>query len=261
MRRFEEKTVLVTGSTTGIGEATVREFAAEGAQVMITGRNAERGKKVLAEIKAQDGNADFLQADIKDSSACDKLVEETVKRFGRLDILVNNAGVLYTATVPDTTDEQWHDTFGVNVAGLFFMSRAAIRQMRKQGGGIIVNVASESGLNGEPGLGAYCASKGAVVQLTKCMALDHTRENIRVNAVCPGETHTQMIADWLSSQGGDIDKLIRDLAAGLPINRLAEPREVARCVLFLASDDASYCVGTNMSCDGGNAATGGPYPL
>jgi NAD(P)-dependent dehydrogenase (short-subunit alcohol dehydrogenase family) len=132
--------------------------------------------------------------------------------------------------------------------------------MRGHGGGAIVNICSEWGLNGEPNHVAYCASKGAVLQITRCMALDHAQEGIRVNAVCPGEIHTQMVDDILASKGGDQKENLRALAAGIPMRRLASPAEVGRCVRFLASDEASYVTGTALSVDGGNDATAGPYP-
>jgi meso-butanediol dehydrogenase/(S,S)-butanediol dehydrogenase/diacetyl reductase len=148
----------------------------------------------------------------------------------------------------------------VNVNALFYLSRAAIRHMKPKGKGAIVNIASEWGLNGEPNHVAYCASKGAVVQITRCMALDHARDNIRVNSVCPGEIHTQMVDDILSQKGGDLQRNLQELAAGIPMRRLASPSEVACCVHFLASDRASYVTGANLPVDGGNDATGGPYP-
>jgi meso-butanediol dehydrogenase/(S,S)-butanediol dehydrogenase/diacetyl reductase len=259
--RLKGKTALITGATAGIGEACAKLFAAEGASVLMSGRDQARGDAVLAAIKDAGGNVEFVTADLREAGACDMLVEETVKRLGRIDVLVNNAGILYSAPAASTTDEEWADTFAVNVTAVFQLARAALNKMIAQGGGSIVNIASESGLNGEPGLSAYCASKGAVVQMTKCMALDHIGDNVRVNSVCPGETRTKMIDDWLESLDGDIEDNVNDLAKGLPIRRLAKPSEIANAALFLASDEASYCVGTNLSVDGGNAATGGPYPI
>lgn len=257
---FSGKVALVTGSTTGIGEACARAFAMHGASVMVMGRNAKRGKRVLDDLKAVDADADFFQGDIKEAGLCDKLVKATVERFGRLDVLVNNAGILYPGTAVETTDEQWREIMEVNVNALFFLSRAAVRQMLAQGGGNIVNVASEWGLNGENGHVAYCTSKGAVLQITRCMALDHAEQNIRVNSVCPGEIHTQMVDDILKTKGGDLAANLKALASGIPMRRLASPAEVANCVLFLASDLASYVTGANFPVDGGNDATGGAYP-
>jgi meso-butanediol dehydrogenase / (S,S)-butanediol dehydrogenase / diacetyl reductase len=257
---FAGKVVLVTGSTTGIGEACARVFAESGAAVMVCGRNAERGRSVVDAINGAGGMAEFCAVDLRVGGACERLVADTIERLGGLDVLVNNAGILYTANALDTTDEQWLDTMAVNVNALFYMSRAAVKHMKTVGSGAIVNVASEWGLNGEANHVAYCASKGAVVQITRCMALDHARDNIRVNSVCPGEIHTRMVDDILARRGGDIATSLRELAAGIPMRRLAHPIEVARCVHFLASDLASYVTGTNLSVDGGNDATAGPYP-
>jgi NAD(P)-dependent dehydrogenase (short-subunit alcohol dehydrogenase family) len=148
----------------------------------------------------------------------------------------------------------------VNVDAVFYLSRAAVVHMRRVGGGAIVNVASEWGLNGEPNHVAYCASKGAVLQITRCMALDHARDQIRVNSVCPGEIHTRMVDSIIALRGGDPTQNLRNLAAGIPMRRLAQPIEVARVVHFLASDAASYVTGVNLPVDGGNDATAGPYP-
>jgi NAD(P)-dependent dehydrogenase (short-subunit alcohol dehydrogenase family) len=257
---FAGKAVLVTGSTTGIGEACARLFAESGAKVMVSGRRGVAGHAVVEAIRAAGGDAQFAAADLRAAGACERLVGDTVERLGGLDILVNNAGILYTANALDTSDEQWLDTMAVNVTALFYLSRAAVKHMRAAGGGAIVNVASEWGLNGEANHVAYCASKGAVVQITRCMALDHARDHIRVNSVCPGEIHTRMVDDILAKRGGNMADQLRELAAGIPLRRLAHPIEVARCVHFLASDLASYVTGTNLSVDGGNDATAGPYP-
>jgi meso-butanediol dehydrogenase / (S,S)-butanediol dehydrogenase / diacetyl reductase len=260
MLNFAGKVVLVTGSTTGIGEACAHVFAESGAAVMVSGRHEQRGRAVVDAIRAAGGLAQFAAADLRATGACDRLVAATVEQLGALDVLVNNAGILYTAAAPETSDEQWLDTMAVNVNALFYLSRAAVRHMKAAGRGVIVNVASEWGLNGEPNHVAYCASKGAVIQITRCMALDHARDNIRVNSVCPGEIHTRMVDDILAKRGGNLEDNLRELAAGIPLRRLAHPAEVARCVHFLASDLASYVTGANLSVDGGNDATAGPYP-
>ncbi|MGB6355314.1 MAG: SDR family oxidoreductase, partial [Steroidobacteraceae bacterium] len=165
------KAVLVTGSTTGIGEACARVFAESGAQVMVSGRAEQRGRAVAESIRAAGGSAQFIAADLRAAGACERLVGDTIERLGGLDILINNAGILYTANALDTSNEQWLDTMQVNVNALFYLSRAAVKHMRAAGRGAIVNVASEWGLNGEANHVAYCASKGAVIQITRCMAL------------------------------------------------------------------------------------------
>lgn len=258
---FSGKVVLVTGSTTGIGAACARVFGASGASVVVCGRDEGRGRMVVDALRSAGGEASFVACDLRSDGACEQLVDATLQRYGRLDVLVNNAGILYSAAAPETTDAQWLETMTVNVNALFFLSRAAVRHMRTRGGGgVIVNVASEWGLNGEPGHVAYCASKAAVVQITRCMALDHAQEGIRINCVCPGEIRTQMVDDILARRGGDPAANLRALAGGIPMRRLAEPEEVAWCVHFLASARASYVTGTHLSVDGGNDATAGPYP-
>lgn len=258
--KLDGKVALVTGSTTGIGEACARALSQAGAAVMVSGRNEPRGLAVVEGLRDAGGVAEFAQVDLRGEGACEALVAGTIDRLKGLDILINNAGILYTANAVETTNEQWLDTFAVNVNALFYMSRAAIAHMKEKGGGSIVNTASEWGLNGEPNHVAYCASKGAVVQITRCLALDHAQDNIRVNSVCPGEIHTQMVDDILAKQGGDPEENLQALAAGIPMRRLATPDEVARCVRFLASDEASYVTGANLAVDGGNDATAGPYP-
>jgi NAD(P)-dependent dehydrogenase (short-subunit alcohol dehydrogenase family) len=257
---FSGKKVLVTGSTAGIGAATARVFAESGASVMVSGRDVSRGAEVVAGIRHGGGRAEFLPADLRHPGACDALIARTIETLSGLDILINNAGILYSADAVNTSDEQWLDTMAVNLNAVFYLSRATVRHMREVGGGVIVNVASEWGLNGEPGHVAYCASKGAVVQITRSMALDHARDNIRINSVCPGEIHTRMVDEILAHRGGDRQANLRQLAAGIPLRRLADPAEVARCIRFLASDEASYVTGANLPVDGGNAATAGPYP-
>jgi meso-butanediol dehydrogenase/(S,S)-butanediol dehydrogenase/diacetyl reductase len=186
----------------------------------------------------------------------------TIQRLGGLDVLINNAGILYTANALDTSDAQWLDTMAVNVNALFYLSRAAVRHMKAAGKGAIVNVASEWGLNGEANHVAYCASKGAVIQITRCMALDHARDNIRVNSVCPGrDSYAGWWTKFSPSAAAILRRICSELGVGDPD---AAPgtsfSEVARCVHFLASDLASYVTGTHLSVDGGNDATAGPYP-
>jgi meso-butanediol dehydrogenase / (S,S)-butanediol dehydrogenase / diacetyl reductase len=233
---------------------------------MISGRHAQRGAAVAQSLRATESvrvsgaRVAFVRCDLRVDGACEALVAETIEKLGGLDVLVNNAGILYTANAIATTNQQWLDTMAVNVNALFYLSRAAIAHMCRVGGGAIVNVASEWGLNGESNHVAYCASKGAVVQITRCLALDHACDNIRVNAVCPGEIHTQMVDEILATKGGDPRTQLQRLASGIPMRRLASPPEVARVIRFLASAEASYVTGVNLPVDGGNDATAGPYP-
>ncbi|MGI9539771.1 MAG: SDR family NAD(P)-dependent oxidoreductase [Miltoncostaeaceae bacterium] len=251
---------LVTGSTTGIGQASARALAKAGSSVMVHGRREDRGAAVVDELRSLGVEADLMLGDVADAAFCQSLVDGCVERFGRIDVLVNNAGILPEGSAPDTDDEAWLRCMQVNVNAVFFLSRAAVHHMRDQGSGNIINISSEWGLNGEQGFVAYCTSKGALMQMTRCMALDHAQEGIRVNAVCPGEIHTEMVDNWLASEGGDPGDNLAKLASGIPMRRVAQPDEVAACVLFLASDASSYVTGSGLSVDGGNAATGGPYP-
>jgi meso-butanediol dehydrogenase / (S,S)-butanediol dehydrogenase / diacetyl reductase len=227
---------------------------------MVSGRNAQRGESLATALCGAGGRAAFTRADLRSAQACETLIDATLRQLGGLDILVNNAGILYTANALETSNEQWLETLSVNVSAVFYLSRAAIAHIRTHGGGVIVNVASEWGLNGEPNHLAYCTSKGAVVQMTRCLALDHARDQIRVNSVCPGEIHTQMVDDILARHGGDPKYHLQKLAAGIPMKRLASPMEVGRVIRFLASSEASYVTGANLPVDGGNDATAGPYP-
>lgn len=246
---FTGKVALITGAASGMGAATAREFAAAGGHVVIVDLNAGLARNVAAEIGVQEP----IIGDVSDSAFCRRAVEMTLKRHGRLDILVNCAGIIFRADAQGTSDENWRRVMAVNVDGVFFMSRAAIGQMKKQGSGVIVNFGSIWGGVGAAGVAAYCASKGAVLNLTRAMALDHARDGIRINAVCPGEVNTPMLASGRPSPPTpeDLKKLGETM---VPMGRLADPVEIARVVLFLASDAASYMTGSLVTVDAGYTA-------
>lgn len=249
---FTGKAILVTGGSSGIGAATVKAFAAAGARVLSTGRDAARGNQVCAETG---GKAEFVTGDLADPRFCETLVPETVKRLGRLDVLVNNAGALYRTAPVDTSAKQWREMFAVNVDAPFILSSAAVRQMRAQGGGgAIVNVASELAVVGGKGIGSYAATKGAVALLTRSMALDHAEEGIRVNAVCPGEIRTPMLENSVLQRGMAVEDGVAFLARHVPMKRVAKPEEIAATILFLASDAASFVTGALLAADGGSTA-------
>jgi NAD(P)-dependent dehydrogenase (short-subunit alcohol dehydrogenase family) len=245
---FTGKVALVTGAASGMGAATAREFSAAGAKVLIVDRNAELAVQVSSEISADSP----LIGDISDSEFCNEAVATAVKRYGRLDILVNAAGIIVRADGPGTTDEQWQRIMDVNVNGVFYMSRAAVDVMKGQGAGTIVNVGSIWGEVGAAGVMAYCASKGAVHQITRAMALDHVKEGIRINAVCPGEVNTPMLTSERSSPV--TPEMMQALADTVPMGRLASPVEIAKVVLFLSSDAASYMTGATVNVDAGFTA-------
>jgi NAD(P)-dependent dehydrogenase (short-subunit alcohol dehydrogenase family) len=244
---FADRVAIVTGGASGMGAATVRRLATAGAHVVIVDRNSDLAWEVAAQIG---GTA--MAGDVADSSFCDGTVAATVQQFGRLDVLVNAAGVIVRASGEQTTDEQWARIMGVNVSGTFFMCRAALRVMRARGTGAIVNFGSIWGGLGSAGVAAYCASKGAVHNLTRALAMDHAGDGIRVNAVCPGEVNTPMLQAERAE--AVTDELLAHIAATVPMGRLADPDEIARVVCFLASDDASYMTGAMVSVDAGYGA-------
>ena len=250
-----EKVALITGASSGIGAACAQLFAEAGADVMLSGRNVGRGEAVAARARETGRRVEFLPGDVQDQSYCETLVSETVSRLGAIDVLVNNAGVIHRADATDTSDQDWKEAMTTNVHAVFWLSRAALRQMIERGhGGAVVNVSSEWGLVAGKGHLAYCATKGAVVQMTRAMALDHAADGIRVNAVCPGDTWTPMVRTGIVKRGFDPERAKDSLGEAVPLGRVAEPEEVARTILFLASDDASYVTGAMLSVDGGNAA-------
>ena len=248
MMDFAGKVVLVTGAASGMGAATAREFSAAGARVLVVDRNAELAVQVASDISADPP----LIGDVSDSAFCKQAVATAVERYGRLDILVNAAGIIVRADGPGTTDEQWQRIMNVNVNGVFYMSRAAVAVMKEQGSGAIVNFGSIWGEVGAAGVMAYCASKGAVHQITRAMALDHVKDGIRINAVCPGEVNTPMLTSERSAPV--TAEMMQALADSVPMGRLAAPVEIARVVLFLSSDAASYMTGAMVNVDAGFTA-------
>jgi len=245
---------LVTGATSGIGAAIARELAAAGHAVMLAGRDAARGNAVRDELAQAGSPAALWLGALGASAACAALMAETVAAFGGLDVLVNNAGLIHRASAEVTSDAQWRETMALNLDAVFYLSRAAVPVMRARGGGAIVNIASDWGLVGAPGAAAYCASKGAVVQLTRAMALDHARDGIRVNAVCPGDTDTPMLNAEAVQAGLDPDAARRAAAAQSPTGRLTTPQEVAKLVAFLVSEPARQITGAAIPIDAGNTA-------
>jgi NAD(P)-dependent dehydrogenase (short-subunit alcohol dehydrogenase family) len=251
--RLADKVALITGGTSGMGRATAVLFAQEGARVAITGRNEARGRQVLAEVEQAGGTAIFVRSDVRFAEDCRRAVEETLQAFGRLDILFNNAGVLYANTVLDCTEEEWDLTLDTNLKGTYLMSKFALPAMIAQGSGVIINNASGWGLVGGDGAAAYCASKGGVVLLTKAMAIDHARQGIRVNCICPGDVDTPMLPEDAQRRGMKWEAYLAS-AANRPMGRIGKPEEIAKAVLFLASDDSSFATGAVLAVDGGGTA-------
>ena len=251
--RLADKVALITGGTSGMGRATAVLFAQEGASVAITGRNEARGQEVVAEIEQAGGTAIFVRSDVRFAEDCRRAVEETLQAFGRLDILFNNAGVLYANTVLDCTEEEWDLTLDTNLKGTYLMSKFALPAMIAQGSGVIINNASGWGLVGGDAAAAYCASKGGVVLLTKAMAIDHARQGIRVNCICPGDVDTPMLPEDAQRRGMKWEAYLAS-AANRPMGRIGKPEEIAKAVLFLASDDSSFVTGAVLAVDGGGTA-------
>ncbi|CAN5455876.1 SDR family oxidoreductase [soil metagenome] len=250
---FSGKVAIVTGATSGIGAACVKEFSECGAKIVIVGRDQKKADAVLREIGAKGGEGLVALGNVADVKFCDQVADLAMKKFGRVDVLVNSAGVIPRGDAFAITDGQWQDAWAVNVSGTFWMCRAAIGAMRKSGrGGSIVNVASDWGLVAGKGHVAYCTSKGAVVNMTRALALEHIGEGIRVNVVCPGEVRTPMLQSGLERRGYGGEDGMGDLGKTIPIGRVSEPMEQARCIRFLASEDASFVVGAVLSVDGGS---------
>ncbi len=251
---LDGRVALVTGATSGIGEATAVAIAAAGARVMLTGRDGGRASAVVRRIEETGGAGDIILGDLTKSSFCDEAVARVVSAWGRLDVLANIAGVMWRGDALDTDDEAWRRIMATNLDGAFFMARAAIRAMKETGGGAIINLASTVGLVGTPGMPAYCASKAALVNLTRALALDHATDGIRVNAVCPGAVDTPMLVSGHRGAGNAPDEVLERNRAEIPQGRIPKPEEVARLIIFLASDDSLHITGAAMSIDGGYTA-------
>jgi NAD(P)-dependent dehydrogenase (short-subunit alcohol dehydrogenase family) len=248
--RLKDKIAIVTGAGSGIGRACAIALAREAAQVALVGRRQERLEETAHECG---GSAFVLVADVTKPNEVTSVVEQTLTHFGGLNVLLNNAGVLHVGTAEQITEEQWDQTFNVNVRGLWLLSRAVLPAMRKAGGGSIINMASVLGINGARDRAAYAASKGAVVLLTKCMAIDHGQEHIRVNAICPSFVETDLTAAVISKAPNPTAVRSERIAVH-PIGRLGQPEDVAGVAVYLASDESAWVTGSVFPIDGGYLA-------
>ena len=252
--RLEGKVALITGGGSGIGEASAKLFAEEGATIAVADLNAEGAERVASEVRDAGGSAMSTAVDVTDNDSCAAAVDAAVDEFGRVDVLVNSAGVGARRASDMSYEERWQFVIDVNLKGTVLMARHAVEQMKEQGSGAVVNIASIRGLIGYPdfitdGFNPYPHSKGGVVNATRDMALGLAKQNIRVNAVCPGFTHTEMTrGTWENPEMYD------RIVALHPIGRFAQPIEIARAVLFLASDEASFVTGACLVIDGGFTA-------
>lgn len=251
--RLENKVALITGGTSGIGEATALLFAKEGAKVAITGRDEKRGQAVVKRITNDGGEAIFVRSDVRKAEDCRYAVEKTLGALNGLDILFNNAGVFYPHTIVDCTEEEWDLQVDINLKGTFLMSKAALPHMIEQRCGVIINNSSGWGIAGGDAAVAYCASKGGVVLLTKAMAIDHGRQGIRVNCICPGDVDTPMLPEDARLRGLKWEDYLAG-CANRPLGRIGTTDEIAQAALFLASDDSSFMTGASLVVDGGGLA-------
>lgn len=248
--RLKGKIGIVTGAGSGIGRACAIALAKEGAQVVLVGRRKERIEAVAHEI----GKHAFpIPGDVTKTNEINRVLDQTVSRFGPLNFLLNNAGILQIGNAEQVSEEQWDRVFNVNVRAVWLFSRSALPHMRSAGGGSIVNVASTLGIVGARKRAAYAASKGAVVLLTKSMAVDHGHENIRVNAICPSFVESELTAAVMA-QAGDAVAARRERTAAHPIGRLGQPEDVAGLAVYLVSDESSWVTGAVLPVDGGYLA-------
>jgi NAD(P)-dependent dehydrogenase (short-subunit alcohol dehydrogenase family) len=257
MGKLTDKVAIITGATSGIGKATALLFAEEGAHLVITGRRAELGQRLETGIRASGARCVFVEADHTNAEDCSRVVERTLAEFGCIDILFNNAGIVSSGTAETTSEESWNETFAINVTAVWRMSKQVLPHMRNQGKGVIVNNGSDWSVVAGRDAFPYIMSKGAVAMMTKSMALDYARQNIRVNAVCPGDTFVERWVEKGYFEGSNpvsIEEAMKESSAYIPMGRFGRPEEIARAVLFLASDDSSFVTGHLLLVDGGNTA-------
>jgi NAD(P)-dependent dehydrogenase (short-subunit alcohol dehydrogenase family) len=247
------KRALITGGASGIGRATALLFAVEGAAVAVADLDEASGRAVVETIVDEGGQAIFVRCEVSRAADCRRAVQQTVDELGGLDILFNNAGIIRRATVTGTTEEEWDRVMAVNVKSIFLLSKYAVPVMEKAGGGVIINTGSGWGLAGGANAVSYCASKGAVVNMTRAMALDHGAQNIRVNCICPGDTDTEMLRNEAQQLGTPEEEFLAE-AANRPLHRIGKPEDIAQAVLYLASDASSFVTGTTLVVDGGGLA-------
>jgi NAD(P)-dependent dehydrogenase (short-subunit alcohol dehydrogenase family) len=246
---------MITGAGSGIGRAAAELFAAEGATVAVVDLDADAAEETVGKITAGGGRALALTANVAVAAEVESAVARAVQELGRLDVLYNNAGVNSAGSVVDATEEDWDRCFAVNAKGTYLCSRAAVPHLEAAGGGAIVNQGSVAGLVAVPNFAAYCAAKGAVVALTRSMAIDLAARRIRVNAICPGTVFTPLMEPMLRARGdGDLEAGLAKTVVKYPIGRLGTPEEIARVALFLASDEASFMTGSIVAADGGMTA-------
>ena len=247
--RLKDKVAIITGGSFGIGKATAVAFAREGAKLVLASRRKEPGEKVAEEIRAQGGEATYILTDVSKAEDVKRMIELTIDKYGKLDILFNNAGVRASiVNVVDLTEEEFDRTIDIDLKGVFLCCKYAIPHMIENGGGSIINCSSTSAFVGQRLQGAYNAAKGGVELLTKCMAIDFAKHNIRVNTVCPSWVRTEMNREQLASFN---EKDWEEVTRLHPLGRIGEPEDVAPAVVYLASDESSWVTGSSLMVDGG----------
>jgi NAD(P)-dependent dehydrogenase (short-subunit alcohol dehydrogenase family) len=247
--KLKGKVAFITGFGSGLGQAIAVMFAREGAAVAGTSMTESKGRETITMVEKVGGKALFRPGDVGNAAQMKALIEETVKQFGGLDIVVNSAGVRTNGSISEITEADWDRTLDTNLKGAFIVSRLAIPEMKKRGGGVILHIAARSGILGQAGRAAYAASKGGMVRLTEAMAMDHAKDKIRVNCICPGPTRTPMV------DTSTPEKLAR-YTTRVPIGRIGEPEDIAYAALYLASDEASMVTAAILPVDGGMRLTG-----
>lgn len=247
---FSDKVVLITGSGSGIGRATAVLFAKAGAKVVVNDLFPKRGEETLDLVKKAGAEGIFVQSDVSIAADAERMIQETIKAFGKIDILVNNAGIIVPGRVDNIAEEDIDKVLKINVKGVFLISKYAVLEMKKAGGGVIVNVASVAALKGIADRSAYSASKGAVLALTRAMAIDYIKDNIRVNCVCPGTTYTPALEERMQALP-DPEAARAAFIARQPMGRLGKEEEIAHAIMFAACDEAAYMNGSIISIDGG----------
>ncbi len=255
MGALDHKRVLATGAASGIGAATARLFAAEGAALALLDLDTERGRGVARDISRDGGRAEFIPCDVTSAADCARAVTQAVQSLGGLDIVLHSAGIIVRRSVIELEETDWDRVLDVNVKSVYLISRLTIPVLRAAGGGSVITIASGWGLVGGPQAAAYCASKGAVVLLTKAMAIDCGPDRIRVNCLCPGDTDTPLLRSEARQLGVPEDAFLA-ASARRPLGRVGTPLEIAQAALFLASDASSYVTGATLLVDGGGLAGG-----
>ncbi|MDP6110620.1 MAG: glucose 1-dehydrogenase [Planctomycetota bacterium] len=247
---LNDKVAVITGAASGIGRATAQIFAAEGARVLAVDLNSRGGKETVASIQREGGTAQFLRADVSTSTGAKEISTLARREFGGVDVLHNNAAIIRSHSVTGTKEREWDKIIDVNLKSIYLCSRQCIPLMKKRGGGVIVNTASVHSFASIPEISSYAAAKGGVLALTRQMAQDYGKDNIRVNCICPGATDTPMLRAAVETEP-DPEKTIKEWEASCPLNRLGQPEDMGNAVAFLASDKAGFITGQALVVDGG----------